>query len=158
MGQLDRYDIKILKILQENSRLTTKEIASKINLTTTPVFERIKRLERNGFIKGYTAVLDIEKLNMGFVVFCCVKLKTLNRDIALNFVESMKNVPEVTECYNISGEYDYMLKVNVADMKQYQEFVLNTLGTVDSLRSITSMFVMETIKNELSLYPEIIET
>lgn len=151
MEQLNKLDLQILRILQENARLTTKEIAAKVNLTTTPVFERIKRLERQGYIQRYTAVLDAEKLNLGFTVFCCVKLRTLNKNIASHFVECMQQVPEVSECYNISGEYDYMLKVVVPDMKRYQEFVLNTLGTIDSLGSLTSMFVMETIKKEMAL-------
>lgn len=151
MDHLDKLDIQILRILQENSRLTTKEIAAKVNLTTTPVFERIKKLEKSGYIQRYTVVLDAEKLNLGFVVYCCVKLKMLNKTIADHFVKCMQEVPQVSECYNISGEYDYMLRVNVPDMKSYQEFVLNTLGTIDSLGSLTSMFVMETIKKDLSL-------
>lgn len=151
MEQLDKYDLRILKLLQENSRLTIKEIASRVNLTTTPVFERIKRLENNGYIRRYTAVLDSDKLNRGFVVFCCVKLRMLNKEIAGNFTKEIKALPQVSECYNISGEYDYMLKVNVPDMKSYQDFVLNTLGTIDSLGSLTSMFVMETIKDDFTI-------
>lgn len=151
MEELDSNDIKILKILQENCRLTTKEIASRVNLSTTPVFERIRKLERNGYIRRYTVVLDAEKLNRGFIVFCCVKLRMLNKQIAADFVKCMQSVPQVSECYNISGEYDYMLKINVPDMKSYQKFVLNTLGTIDSLGSLTSMFVMEEIKNTYSL-------
>lgn len=151
METLDKYDLEILRMLQENARLTVKEVASRVNLSTTPVFERIKRLERNGYIKRYVALLDAQKLNRGFVVYCCVKLSRLNREIALNFVEMMKKVPQVSECYNISGEYDYMLKIMAPDMKSYQEFVLNTLGSIDNLGSLTSMFVMEEIKNSFEL-------
>ena len=96
-------------------------------------------------------MLDANKLNRGFVVFCCVKLARLNRDIAANFCRVILDIPEVTECHNISGEFDYLLKINAPDMKYYQEFLLNVLGTIDSLGSITSMFVMDEIKRNYGL-------
>ncbi len=146
METLDKTDLQILRVLQENARLTTKELAARVHLSTTPVFERLKRLENEGYIKKYIALLDAGKLNRGFVVFCCVKLRRLNRDIAFDFVRIVKDIPEVTECYNISGEYDYLLKIHAPDMKYYQEFLLNVLGTIDSLGSLTSMFVMDEVK------------
>lgn len=146
METLDKIDLQILRVLQENARLTTKELAAKVHLSTTPVFERLKRLEGEGYIKKYIALLDAGKLNRGFVVFCCVKLRRLNRDIAFDFVRVIKDIPEVTECYNISGEYDYLLKIHAPDMKYYQEFLLNVLGAIDSLGSLTSMFVMDEVK------------
>ena len=149
---LDSVDLDILRCLQENARLTTKELASKVNLTTTPVFERLKRLERGGFIRKYVAVLDAEKLNMGFVVFCSVKLKQMNRDVAQAFISVIKDIPQVVECYNISGEYDYLLKIHSPDMKYYNEFIINVLGTIDSIGSILSSFVMDEIKNTHALY------
>ena len=146
METLDKTDLQILRVLQENARLTTKELAARVHLSTTPVFERLKRLENEGYIKKYIALLDAGKLNRGFVVFCCVKLRRLNRDIAFDFVRIVKDIPEVTECYNISGEYDYLLKIHAPDMKYYQEFLLNVLGPIDSLGSLTSMFVMDEVK------------
>ena len=146
METLDKTDLQILRVLQENARLTTKELAARVHLSTTPVFERLKRLENEGYIKKYIALLDAGKLNRGFVVFCCVKLRRLNRDIAFDFVRIVKDIQEVTECYNISGEYDYLLKIHAPDMKYYQEFLLNVLGTIDSLGSLTSMFVMDEVK------------
>ena len=146
METLDKIDLQILRVLQENARLTTKELAARVHLSTTPVFERLKRLENEGYIKKYIALLDAGKLNRGFVVFCCVKLRRLNRDIAFDFVRIVKDIQEVTECYNISGEYDYLLKIHAPDMKYYQEFLLNVLGTIDSLGSLTSMFVMDEVK------------
>ena len=151
METLDKTDLEILRILQQNARLTTKELAAMVHLSTTPVFERMKRLEKEGYIKKYVAVLDANKLNRGFVVFCCVKLARLNRDIAANFCRVILDIPEVTECHNISGEFDYLLKINAPDMKYYQEFILNVLGTIDSLGSITSMFVMDEIKRNYGL-------
>ena len=147
MEQLDKIDLQILRILQENSNLTTKELASRVSLSTTPVFERLKRLEKDGYIKKYVAVLDAEKLNRGFVVFCSVKLSKLNKEIATNFIDRIQNIEEVTECYNISGEYDFLLKVHSPDMKYYQEFILNVLGIIDNLGSLTSTFVMQEVKH-----------
>ena len=151
MDTLDKIDLQILRIMQNNSKLTTKELAAQVNLSTTPVFERLKRLESDGYIKKYIAVLDAEKLNCGFVVFCSVKLRRLNRDIAEDFTRIIQDIPEVTECYNISGEYDYMLKIHAPNMKYYQEFILNVLGTIESLGSLTSTFVMEQIKHNYGI-------
>ena len=149
---LDSTDLDILRCLQENARLTTKELASRVNLSTTPVFERLKRLERSGFIQKYVAVLDAEKLHLGFVVFCSVKLKQMNRNVAQTFVSVIKDIPQVAECYNISGDYDYLLKIHAPDMKYYNEFIINVLGTIDSIGSILSTFVMDEIKNTHALY------
>ena len=143
---LDDIDLQILKILQKNSKLTTKELADAVHLTPTPVFERQKRLERQGYIRKYVAVLDPEKLGLGLQVYCKVKLKQINHEIADAFVRRIMRMPEVTECYNTSGAYDYLLKVRASDMKQYQEFILNKLGEIESLASIESTFVMSEVK------------
>ena len=149
LEKLDKVDLQILRTLQENARLTTKELAARVSLSSTPVFERLKRLENGGYIKKYIAVLDAEKLNQGFVVFCSVKLRRLNRDIAAEFTRIIQDIPEVTECYNISGSYDYLLKIHSPNMKYYQEFILNVLGTIDSLGSLESTFVMNEVKHEI---------
>ncbi len=147
MDILDKTDLQILRILQDNARLTTKEIAAQVNLSTTPVFERLKRLETGGYIKKYIAILDAEKLNRGFTVFCSVKLRRINREVAVEFTRIIREIPEVTECYNISGEYDYLLKILAPDMKYYQTFILNVLGQIESLDALTSTFVMDEIKH-----------
>ena len=143
---LDATDLQILRTLQKNAKLTTKELAEAVHLTPTPVFERLKRLERQGYIKKYVAVLDPDKLDQGLQVFCKVKLKQINHEIADAFVRRINRIPEVTECYNTSGNYDYLLKVRAKDMKQYQAFVLNKLGEIDMLASIESTFVMSEVK------------
>ena len=148
---LDQTDLQILKTLQRNSKLTTKELADAVHLTPTPVFERQKRLERQGYIKKYVAVLDPEKLGLGLLVFCKVKLKQINQEIADAFTRRIMRIPEVTECYNTSGAYDYLLKVRARDMKQYQEFVLTKLGDIDSVASIESTFVMSEIKQNYGI-------
>lgn len=144
---LDETDLQILKTLQKNAKLTTKELADAVHLTPTPVFERQKRLEKRGFIKKYVAVLDPERLGLGLLVFCKVKLKQINHELADSFVRRIQRIPEVTECYNISGAYDYLLKVRVRDMRQYQEFVINKLGDIDTVGSIESTFVMSEEKH-----------
>jgi len=144
--KLDKIDLSILRCMQENARLTTKELAAKVNLSSTPVFERLKRLEKEGYIKKYIAVLDADKLNQGFVVFCSVKLRQMGKDIANDFTAKIKKIPQVTECYNISGEFDYLLKIHAPDMKYYNEFLINVLGEIDSLGSVQSAFVMNEIK------------
>lgn len=151
MNRLDKADLQILRILQENARLTTKELAARVHLSPTPVFERLKRLDNEGYIRKYVAVLDAEKLHCGFVVFCSVKLRRLNRDIAAEFTRIVRGIPEVTECYNISGDYDYLLKIHAPDMKYYQEFTLNVLGTIDSLGSLMSTFVMDEVKHDYGI-------
>ncbi|MBR2102614.1 MAG: Lrp/AsnC family transcriptional regulator [Prevotella sp.] len=148
---LDDTDLLILKTLQRNAKLTTKELADVVHLTPTPVFERLKRLEQRGFIKKYVAVLDPEKLGLGLLVFCKVKLKQINHEIADAFTRRIMRIPEVTECYNTSGAYDYLLKVRARDMKQYQEFVLSKLGDIDSVGSIESTFVMNEVKQNYGI-------
>ena len=149
---MDSVDLQILRALQENARLTTKELAAQVHLSTTPVFERMKRLEREGFILKYAAVLDAGKLGRGFTVFCSVKLKQMTRSVARNFISVIKDIPQVAECYNISGEYDYLLKIQATDMKYYNEFIINVLGNIDSIGSVLSSFVMDEIKNTHALY------
>ena len=148
---LDEVDLKILRRLQENSRLTTKELAAIVLLSQTPVFERVKRLEREGYIKKYMAVLDAEKLNRGFVVFCNVSMKQHTFENSQRIMEAVQKIPEIVECYNISGEYDFMLKIYVENMKHYQEFVLRILGELDCIGSLNSSFVLGEVKNSHEL-------
>lgn len=149
--ELDKTDLMILRALQQNARLTTKELAAQVHLSTTPVFERQKRLERLGYIRKYVAVLDADKLNRGFIVFCNVKLRRMNRDIAQDFADRIRDTEQVSECYNISGNFDFMLKIHAPDMKAYQEFILNALGAIESIGSIESTFVMSEIKNDCGI-------
>lgn len=149
--ELDEKDILLLKALQENARLTNKELAAKVHLSTTPTYERMKRLEQLGFIKQYATILDAGKLNKGFAVFLSVKLKTVNSECAREFTELVNAVPEVTECYNISGSFDYLLRVQAPDMKYYQQFLLNVIGHHENIATIMSTFVMEEIKHQYSV-------
>lgn len=143
---LDETDLAILRAMQEDCRLTTKELASKIHLSTTPTFERLRRLERQGFIHKYVAVLDAEKLERGFVVFCNISMKQINKQIAQDFQEEVEKWNEVSECYNVSGNCDYMMKVFVSSMAKYQQFIVEKVGALEYVSRIQSIFVMDTLK------------
>ncbi|CAM4360784.1 Lrp/AsnC family transcriptional regulator [Zobellia roscoffensis] len=146
MENLDMTDLELLKQLQKNSNITTKELAVTVNLSPTPVYERVRKLEKEGYIKRYSALLDAEKMGLELIVFCDITLKQHTKDIGNQFVKDIRAVKEVTECYNISGDYDFRLKVLVRDMKHYQDFVINTLGAVNNIGSAHSTFVIGTIK------------
>ncbi|RRB02333.1 Lrp/AsnC family transcriptional regulator [Larkinella rosea] len=147
MEKLDSIDTQLLKLLGENSNVTIKELADRVNLSHTPVFERVKRLEAGGYIKKYIALIDAEKLNFGLIVFCNIKLKQHDKSIGHDFVTDILRLDEVVECYNISGDFDFLLKVYAKDMKHYQDFVFNKLGSVTSIGSTHSTFVMCENKN-----------
>ncbi len=146
MENLDVTDLQLLKHLQENSNFTTKELSVLVNLSPTPVYERVRKLEKEGYIKKYIAILDADKLQRELIVFCNITLKQHTKDIGNQFVNDILTIEEVTECYNISGDYDFKLKVMVKDMKHYQDFVINTLGAVPNIGSAHSTFVIGTIK------------
>ena len=142
MEGLDDTDIQLLKLLGEDSEITIKDLAAKVHLSPSPVFERVKRLKASGYIKKYIAIIDAEKLNYGLIVFCNIKLKQHDKSIGHQFVNDIMKLGEVVECYNISGDFDFLLKVYAKDMKHYQDFVFNKLGAVKSIGSTHSTFVM----------------
>ena len=152
MSQLDETDLRILSLLQDDSRLTNKELAAKIHLSPTPTFERVKRLEREGYIRKYMAVLDAEKINRGFIAFCNLRMKQHSYENAQRIIQAVQLIPEIVECYNISGDYDFMLKIYVSDMKAYQEFVLRILGDLDCIgicrRGFLLLFLMARHKDQ----------
>ncbi|UZT97957.1 Lrp/AsnC family transcriptional regulator [Chryseobacterium fluminis] len=151
MENIDDKDLKLLKLLQNNAKLTVKELAREISLSLSPAFERVKRLENEGYIKKYAAILNAEKLNRGFTVLCQIKLKIHDKSVGNDFVKQILKIDEIVECYNISGDYDFFLKVQAKDMKHYQDFVFNTLGCVDAIGSTHSTFVMAEVKNSHGL-------
>ncbi|MEO1258511.1 MAG: Lrp/AsnC family transcriptional regulator [Bacteroidota bacterium] len=151
MNQLDATDLRILDLLQHNSKLTTKEIAAQIGMTTTPVYERIKRLEKNGYVDKYIALLNREKLGLTLLAFVNVSLKEHNTVFLEKFVESVISLPEVMECYHVAGLFDYLLKVIVKDMEAYQHFVSKKLAGLDNIGKVQSSFVMTEIKHSTAL-------
>ena len=137
---LDSKDMEILRALQHNARLSNKELSAKVHLSTTATYERVKRLEKLGFIKEYATILDEAKLNKGFAVFCSIKLRRINSEYANAFTDMIKKVPEVTECYNISGSFDYLLRVQVPDMRSYQKLLLEVVGRHENIDSMESTY------------------
>ena len=143
---LDEKDLAILRLLQENGKMTVREIANKIHLSPTPVHERIKRLEDSGVIKQYAALVDHSKVNKGLMIICYVSLKEHNKKTGAKFIKTMNELTEVIECYNISGQFDFMLKVVVENMDAYYDFHVNKLGQVENTGQLQSTFVMGIIK------------
>ncbi|MFY7828714.1 MAG: Lrp/AsnC family transcriptional regulator [Flectobacillus sp.] len=148
MASLDNTDLRILKLLQEDALMTNKEIAAKLNLTTTPVHERIKRLEQDGIIEKYTAILNKSKLGKGLVVLVDVTLKEHAAEFLAQFERDVLLLPEVVECYCISGGADFLLKVLVKDMDEYRHFILHKLATLANIGNAQSRFVVNEIKSQ----------
>ncbi|MDE3214126.1 MAG: Lrp/AsnC family transcriptional regulator [Bacteroidota bacterium] len=143
---LDTVDIEILKMLQENARVTIKEISTRVHLSTTPVHERIKRLEESGIIRQYATLVDPAKVDRGLMVICYVSLKEHNKHAGTSFIKAMKDINEVVECYSISGEFDFLLKVLTGDMNMYYDFHVNKLSGIENVGHVQSIFVMGIIK------------
>lgn len=144
---LDATDRKLLMFLQQDAKQTTKALSNKLGLSVTAVFERVRKLEREGIISKYVALLEKEKIGKGFIVFCHVKLVQHTREFVNQFENEVKSLPEVLECYHVSGDYDYILKVVVADMAAYREFLVTKLTTLHHIGSTHSTFMIGEVKN-----------
>ena len=143
---LDEKDKAILRLLQADAKITVREIAAKVHLSTTPVHERIKRMEDTGVIIRYATLVDHSKVRKGLMAICYVSLKEHNKRSGARFIKTLQELPEVVECYIISGEFDFLLKVAVDNMDDYYDFHVNKLGQVDNLGHVQSTFVMGVIK------------
>tara|TARA_R110002124_G_scaffold36689_1_gene118139 strand:- start:185 stop:661 length:477 start_codon:yes stop_codon:yes gene_type:complete len=157
MHNLDETDNKILRLLQQDSTYKTRELAEKLNLSYTPVYERVRRLEKDGVIKRYVALVDREKVGKKLMAFCNIALKEHSKVMGEKFVSAVVAMPEVMECFNISGDYDFLLKIVVEDMSQYQQFLMQKLGSLDNIGSTHSLFVMGEIKNSTALEMDILK-
>ncbi|GAB2575564.1 Lrp/AsnC family transcriptional regulator [Spirosoma areae] len=147
MEILDKTDRKILNLLQQNARLTIQEIGQQINLSKTPVHERIKRLEREGVIDRYVTILNKKKLGNLLMVYCQVTLDRQTRDAFTAFDEAVRDLPEVMECNRVSGTFDYVLKIVSRDMEAYNRFYQEHLSVIAGTLHISSFFVMADVKN-----------
>lgn len=144
--RLDEKDKSILRLLQQDAKLTVRNIAARLHLTATPVHERIKRMEEAGVIQQYVALVNNRLVNKGLLVICHVSLKEHNRRAGSRFIKAIQGFTEVIECYNISGSFDFMLKIAVADMEAYHNFYVNRLSEIDGISHMQSSFVMGTMK------------
>ncbi len=145
--KLDAIDKKILKFLQQDAKQTTKELSLKTNLSITAVYERIKKLEKNKVIKRYTVLLDKTLIGKDFTVFCHIKLTKPEKEIIQQFEKEISQLDEVMECFHVSGDYDYILKVHVADMNAFREFMVTKLTAIKSIGSTQSSISIGEVKN-----------
>lgn len=143
---LDAMDIAILRLLQQNARITIKEISDKVHLSTTPVHERIRRLEERGVIKQYVTLLDGAKVKKGLMVICYISLRQHSKAAGDKFIKAILSMNEVLECLTISGEFDFMLKVVAENMDAYYDFHVNRLSQIENIGNVQSVFVMGVIK------------
>jgi Lrp/AsnC family leucine-responsive transcriptional regulator len=142
----DDVDMRLLELLQEDASRTTKDLAAALHLTQTPVHERIKRLEREGVITRYVALLNPNKLHKTLMAICCISLKEHSQKVIEQFDRDIARLPEVLECYNIAGQFDYMLKTVVSDMTEYQAFMLK-LAKFKCIANVQTSFVLREIKH-----------
>jgi len=149
--QLDIIDKKLLQFLQEDSKQTNKELSNKLNLSVTAVYERIKKLEREGIISKYVALIEKKTIDKSFVSFCSIKLVQHSKDYVVDFEKQVANLEEVLECYHISGDYDYLLKVIVADMDEFREFMVKKLTTISHIGSTHSAFMINEVKHTTAI-------
>ncbi len=145
--ELDKIDKQILHLLQNDSQITVKDIAIRTGLSTTPVFERIKRLEKKGIIKKYVALVDREKLGRGLTIFCIIVLKDSSKSTFKKFEADITKIEEVVECYKIAGNIDYLLKVVAKDIQEYNDVINIKIVSSDTVSNTVSNFVMAEFKN-----------
>ncbi len=151
MIQLDAIDKKLLHFLQEDSKQTNKELSNKLNLSVTAVYERIKKLEREGVISKYVTLIDKKIVDKGFVTFCSIKLLQHTKNYVVDFEKEVTKLDEVLECYHISGDYDYLLKVLVADMDEFREFMVKKLTSISHIGSTHSAFMINEVKHTTAI-------
>ena len=143
----DTIDTKLLKLLQTDAKQTTKQLSTKLNLSITAVYERIKKLEREGVIEKQVVLLNRNKIKKAFVVFCHLKLMQHTKEFISDFEKDVVKLNEVLECFHVSGDYDYILKICVADMEEYREFMVTKLTTLQHIGSTHSTFMIGEVKN-----------
>ncbi|MDQ1162872.1 Lrp/AsnC family leucine-responsive transcriptional regulator [Chryseobacterium sp. SORGH_AS 447] len=147
----DETDKKLLLFLQEDAKQTTKELSHKLGLSVTAVYERIRKMENTGVISRYVALLDRHKINKDFIVLCHIKLTQHKKEYVLQFEKEVMNLQEVTECFHVSGDYDYILKIGVKDMEDYRNFMLSKLTTLQHIASTHSSFMISEVKNTTAI-------
>ncbi|MBQ4818467.1 Lrp/AsnC family transcriptional regulator [Aquimarina sp. MMG016] len=152
MEQLDEIDITILRILQEDSKKTAKEIAKILNLTPSPVYERIRRLEKQGFIKKYVAILDKKLIDRSITTICQVSMRYHNEAFIEKFEEQIQNLQEVQECYHMAGQVDFILKIHTKSLEEYHDFVKTKLSKIENIGVLNSTFVLKEIKHTSEFY------
>lgn len=155
--KLDVIDAQILRELQDDGRITIKSLSDKLNLSPTPIFERIKKLEKGGFIKEYTTLLNERKLGLKQVVFISLTLKEHSRSYLEKFEKEIQTFPEVMECYRVTGNFDFLVKVLVKDIEAYENFILTKLSLLKNLGNVQSHIALSEAKNTTKIEYEILK-
>lgn len=150
----DEKDKKLLFLLQEDAKKTNKFLAGELNLSVTAVFERIKKLEKQKVIKKYIALVDKKQLKRDFIVFCQVKLIQHKKEYISQFEKEIKKFPEILECFHVSGDSDYILKIALENIQEYREFMVSKLTSMEHISSTESSFVIEEVKNTTTVFLE----
>lgn len=149
--ELDAVDKQLLRLLQTDSKQTNKALAYQLDMSVTAIFERIKKLENAGVIQKYVALVNYKKASHAFVAFCHIKLVQHTHDYVVKFEKEVTNLSEVLECYHVSGDYDYLLKVVVKDMDDFRAFLVNKLTSIQHIGSTHSMFVISEVKHTTAI-------
>jgi Lrp/AsnC family leucine-responsive transcriptional regulator len=147
MERLDETDKTILRILQKDSKITAKEIAASLKMTTSPIYERIRRMEESGFIKKYVAILDKNLINKQVTSICQVSMRYHNETFIENFEQEIQKLEEVQECYHLAGQVDFVLKIHVNSLEEYHDFVKYKLSKIENIGILNSTFVLKEIKH-----------
>jgi len=148
---MDDYDKRILEFLQKNAKITVKEIAFELALSQTPIYERIKKLEKIGVIKDYVAILDGDIVNKGLIVFMNITIKEQAYDKRKFFIEAISSIKDVSELYHTSGKFDFLVKARFANIKEYRDFLVNKIAVIDNIKEIDSQIVLKEIKASTSI-------
>ena len=149
--QLDLTDKKLINFLQNNSKQTTKQLSLQLNLSVTAVYERIKKLEKEHIIKKYVAIINKDKIEKSFLVFCHIKLVQHSKEYVNNFEQEISKLEEVSECFHVSGDYDYILKIYTKSMKSYRDFMVTKLTAIKHIGSTHSIFTIGEVKNSTAI-------
>lgn len=145
-AKIDETDLYILRILQEDAKKTAKEIAARLNLTASPVYERIKRLEKKGFIKKYVVILEKKLFDLPVTAFCQVSMRYHDKEFIEKFEEQIQALAEVQECYHMAGKVDFILKINCSSLEDYHNFMKYKLSKIENIGELNTSFVLKDIK------------
>jgi len=150
-NSLDPIDKKILDLLQENGRMTNAQLAKDVGLSPPPMLERVRKLEKQGIIRKYVALVDPKKVDRGTMALVSVSLRLHQKNAIQEFVKEIQNIPEILECHHITGEEDYVLKVAIKDIEEYERFLREQLTRISGIRKITTSFILKTIKHQTKI-------
>ena len=151
MARIDKIDIQIMTLLQDNAKLTIKEISAKVGISSTPTYDRVKRLEKLGYIQRYVAIISPEKVGQSLTVFLTITLRSHEKEEVTRVEKQLSQIPESLECYHVTGEYDYFLKVVMEDMGQYRNFIIDRLANISNLFQVKSHIVVNCVKSTTAL-------